>query len=184
MKFKVSVGNINLLTALNHAYKHESLVFIPKIAKLYPFYARIVLKAKLYHFKVSSGKTVHLNRRRQFENIGHLMSRHHFGVNGHGKTKLLAHKIEIFTVVFGISYTDDCMGSSHLFAHKAAEHIKLIRAGGRNNKIGPFDRRLSESSAIGTVSAHPDNIINICYFGNNVGISVHGYNIVSLAHQA
>ena len=112
------------------------------------------------------------------------MGSHHLRVQSHGKTQLLAHKIEIFPVVFGISYAGYGVLGTHFSAHKASQHIKLVRAGGRHKQIGLFHRGFPQCSAIGAVSANPDDIIDVGDFGYNVGIGVHNHHIVSLAYKA
>jgi len=183
VKLKITVGNVNLLTALNNADKHKGLVFFPQIAQLKPLKTGIGLKTKLDHFKIPSRKTVDLDGGGQLENIEHLVSRHHFGVHGHGKPQLLTHKIKIFPVIFGISYAGNGVGGAHLFAHKAAQHIKLVGTRGSHNKVCPLGRSLTKGSAVGSVAANAYDVIDVRYFGYNVRILVDCHNIVTLGNK-
>ena len=75
------------------------------------------------------------------------------------------------------------MGGAHLFAHKAAQHIKLVGTRGSHNKVCPLGRSLTKGSAVGSVAANAYDVIDVRYFGYNVRILVDCHNIVTLGNK-
>ena len=173
-QFKISVGDVHLVAALNGTHKKADLVFIAQLVKLHSVKLGIGTELDLDHFEIAAREVLDLHRRGKLQYVEHILRAEQFGIYRHRKLELLTHKSETSVVILRISDTGDRVLRPHLLCDKAAQHIHFVGTR-RGDKKG---------LAVRAVSANSHDIVYIRYFGYDVRIVVYCDDVLTLCDKA
>ena len=86
-------------------------------------------------------------------------------------------------VIFRVADTGNCVACAQPLRNQAAEHVRFVTGGGRNDEIRLFYAGIQQCACVRSVAADAQHIQRILAPLQNVLVLVDNHNVVSLAGQ-
>jgi len=139
---------------------------------------------QLHHQKAAIGEGLHLRRRRKLQNLVKLQRRKPIRIDDERNIELLPQEFEIPVVILRIADARNGIGDAHAFCKVARQHIQLVRAGRRDEQLGPVYACLLQNVAVRAAAADAHAVKGVCDLSDHVRRRIHCDDLMPLLQQA